>query len=124
MQERLIDVLNDKNNVLHVFPVQIEGDDASLKEVDFEQEALKAAIAAEIVPPSEKKTLKARPHVSRGGPLMPYGDALQTKKEQEMRLEACIRERAYFLWQEAGGPDNQADGFWHRACEIQHTSTD
>jgi hypothetical protein len=123
MQERLIDVLNDKNNVLHVFPVQIEEAGTSLKEADFEQEALKAAVAAEIVPASEKKTLKARPHVSRGGPLMPYGDALQTKQEHEMRLEARIRERAYFLWQEAGCPDDQADGFWHRACEIQHGST-
>ena len=122
MQERLIDVLNDKNNVLHVFPVQVEANDAPLKEADLEQEALKAAVAAEIVPPSEKKKLKARPHVSRGGPLMPYGDALQIKKEQQMRLEERIRERAYFLWQEAGCPDNQADEFWHRACEIQHAS--
>jgi hypothetical protein len=122
VQERLVDVLNDKNNVLHVFPVQIEAPDAPLKEADFEQEALKAAAAAEIVPDPEKKKLKARLHVGRGGPLMPYGDALQRKKEQEMRLEACIRERAYFLWQEAGCPDNQAEGFWQRACEIQHAS--
>ena len=122
MQERLVDVLNDKNNVLHVFPVQIEADNVPL--ADLEQKALEAATATEIVPESEKKKLKARPHVSRGGPLMPYGDALQIKKEQQMRLEERIRERAYFLWQEAGCPDNQADGFWRRACEIQHASTD
>jgi hypothetical protein len=118
MPELLIDVLNDKNNVLHVFPVQIDHD-APAKEGDFEQEALKAAVAAEIVPPAEAPTLKARPHVSRGGQLMPYGDALQTKTEQKMRLEDQIREHAYFLWQEAGCPDNQADEFWHRASEIQ-----
>jgi hypothetical protein len=99
MPELLIDVLNDKNNVLHVFPVQIDHD-APAKEGDFEQEALKAAVAAEIVPPAEAPTLKARPHVSRGGQLMPYGDALQTKTEQKMRLEDQIREHAYFLWQE------------------------
>ena len=118
MPDLLIDVLNGKNNVLHVFPVQID-DDAAAKEVDFEQEALKAAVAAEIVPPAEAPTPKARPHVSRGGQLMPYGDALQTKTEQKMRLEDQIREHAYFLWQEAGCPDNQADEFWHRASEIQ-----
>ena len=55
---------------------------------------------------------------------MPYGDALQTKTEQKMRLEGQIRERAYFLWQKAGCPDNEADGFWQRACEIQCASTD
>jgi hypothetical protein len=124
MPERLVDVLNDKNNVLHVFPVQIEADDAPLKETVFEQEAVKAAVAAEIVPPTEAPNLKARPHVSRGGPLMPYGDALQTKQEQKMRLEGQIRERAYFLWQEAGCPDDQADEFWHRAGEIQGVSLD
>jgi hypothetical protein len=124
MPERLIDVLNDKNNVLHVFPVQIEDQNAPVEEARFEQEALKAAAAAEIVPESELTKLKARPHVSRGGPLMPYGDALQTKAEQTMRLEGRIRERAYFLWQEAGCPDNQADGFWHRACEIECASID
>ena len=122
MQERLVDVLNDKNNVLHVFPVQIEAPDAPLKEADLERKALEAAVASEIVPKSEKKKLKARLHVGRGGPLMPYGDALQTKNEQQMRFEERIRERAYFLWQEAGCPDNQADGFWQHACEIQCAS--
>lgn len=122
MQERLIDVLNDKNNVLHVFPVKIDADHASPKDSDFEHEALKAAAAADLVPESQKGSLKARPHVSRGGPLMPYGDALQTKSEQQMRREERIRECAYFLWQEAGCPDNQADAFWQRACEIQHAS--
>jgi Protein of unknown function (DUF2934) len=33
-----------------------------------------------------------------------------------------IRERAYYLWQEAGCPDNHADGFWQRAYEIQGES--
>ena len=121
MQERLIDVLNDKNNVLHVFPVQIEADNAP--PAALEQKALEAAAAAEIIPESEKKKLKARLHVGRGGPLMPYGDALQIKNEQQTRHEERIRERAYFLWQEAGCPDNHTDGFWHRACEIQSAST-
>jgi hypothetical protein len=124
MPEHLVDVLNGRNNILHVFPVQIEDQDAPVEEARLEQEALKAAAAADIVPESEKPKLKARPHVSRGGPLMPYGDALQTKAEQKMRLEGQIRERAYFLWQEAGCPDKQADGFWHRAHEIECALSD
>jgi hypothetical protein len=124
MPERLVDVLNDKNNVLHVFPVQIEADDVPVKDTDLEQEAIKAAVAAEIVAPAEVPKLKARPHVSRGGRLMPYGDAVQTKNEQKIRLEQRIRERAYFLWQKAGYPDNQADELWHRASEIQGLSSD
>ena len=124
MQERLVDILNDKNNVLHVFPVQIEADVTALREADFEQKALEAAAAAEIVPHHEEEKLKARLHVSRGGPLMPYGDSLQTKTEHKIRLEEQIRERAYFLWREAGCPDNQTDGIWQHACEIQCASTD
>ena len=123
MQERLVDVLNEKNNVLHVFPVRIEADDAALDEADFEQKALEAAAAAEIVPCHEENKLKARLHVSRGGPLRPYGDTLQTKHEQKMRIEERIRERAYFLWQEAGCPDNQGEWFWQHACEIQQRAS-
>jgi hypothetical protein len=124
MEERLVDVLNDKNNVLHVFPVKIESAVAPPREADFEQEAVRAAIAAEIVPPTEVKKLKTRLHVSRGGQLAPYGDALQTQNEQRMRLEQRIRECAYFLWQEAGCPDNRADEFWECARAIRCASTD
>jgi hypothetical protein len=41
-----------------------------------------------------------------------------------MRFEQRVRERAYFLWQDAGGADYQADEFWFRACEIKHASMD
>jgi hypothetical protein len=40
------------------------------------------------------------------------------------KRERTFRERAYLLGQEAGCPDNQADGFRHRACEIERKSTD
>ena len=53
MEERLVDVLNDKNNVLHVFPVTVETRDTPPKDVAFEQEALKAAVAEEIVPETD-----------------------------------------------------------------------
>jgi Protein of unknown function (DUF2934) len=40
-----------------------------------------------------------------------------TKQEFEQR----IRERAYFLWQQDGCPDGQADQHWERASEIEAT---
>jgi hypothetical protein len=117
MQERLVDVLNDKNTVLHVFPVQVETD--NVKEDDIKQKALEAAKEVDIVPDSEKDKLKARPHVSRGGQLMPYGDNLLIKQEKQQRHEQRVRDRAYYLWQEAGCPGDQGDEFWHRACAIE-----
>ncbi len=124
MEERLVDVLNDKNNVLHVFPITVEKPDAPLTDADFEQEALKVAIAAEIVPETDASKLRARLHVCRGGQLAPFGDALQIKHEQKMRFEQRIRDRAYFLWQDAGCAERQADEFWYRACDIEHASMD
>jgi hypothetical protein len=120
MEERLIDVLNDKNNLLHVFPVAVEKPKAATTDADFEQAALKAAEKAGMAPKTGSKKLRARPHVSRGGQLAPFGDAIQTKHEQQMRTEQRIRDRAYFLWQDAGCPENRADEYWHRACEFEH----
>lgn len=34
-------------------------------------------------------------------------------------LEKKIRERAYLLWLDAGQPEGDADGFWHRAREMR-----
>jgi hypothetical protein len=122
MEERLVDVLNEKNNLLHVFPVKMDARAAPPRDADFEQKAIKAAVASEIVPPSDAGKLKARPHISRGGPVAPYGDALQTKHEQYIRLQQRIRDRGYFLWREDGCPDGRADEYWYRACEIEGAS--
>jgi hypothetical protein len=91
-------------------------------ESDFEQAALKAAIAAEKVPENDAKKLRTRRHVSRSGQLAPFGDALQIKHEQRMRFEQRVRERAYFLWQDAGRADDPADEYWYRACEIERST--
>jgi hypothetical protein len=34
-------------------------------------------------------------------------------------LEQRIRERAFFLWQEAGCPEGRAEEFWYRAREME-----
>ncbi len=113
MKECLVDVLNVRNTVIHVFPIAVEDEEGSLKAVDPEHEAVELARRMELVPEAEADGLHARPHVSRSGQLMPYADALETKIEQ------YARERAYFLWQQEGCPENRAEEHWHRACDIE-----
>lgn len=37
----------------------------------------------------------------------------------EQDLEQRVRKHAYFLWQQEGCPDGQADRHWRRACELE-----
>ena len=117
MKECLVDVLNDRGTVLHVFPIAVEDQNGAPKAVDPEQEALRLAALVQLVP--EAEALRARPHVSRGGPLTPYGDALELKLQKLDRTEQRIRQRAYLLWQQEGCPENRADEHWRRACELE-----
>lgn len=119
MRECLVEVLNVRDTVLHVFPIAVEEQDGSPRPVDVEQEAVRLACHLHLVPDAEAEGLHARPHVSRGGPLAPYADVLETRRQVQERAEQRIRERAYFLWQEKGCPENQAEECWHRACELE-----
>ncbi len=119
MKDCLVDVSNARGTVLHVFPITAEGQDGQRKVEDPEREALKLAAEMQLVPETEIDALQARPHVDRGGPLAPYGDALETKRQQTERIEQRTRERAYFLWQLAGCPESQADEYWHQASEFE-----
>ena len=74
MRNCLVDVLNVRDTVLHLFPIALENHDGTPRAVDAEQEALKLAAPMQLVP--ETDLLHARPHVSRGGQLTPYGDPL------------------------------------------------
>lgn len=113
MKNSLVDVLNDRGTVLHVFPIAVEDENGAPKAVDPVREALRLAAIMQIVP--EAEAVHARPHVSRGGPLMPYSDVLETRLQRLDRIERRIRERAYFLWQQEGCPENRADEHWRRA---------
>ncbi len=113
MNERLIDVLNAHDRVLHVFPIAVEDQANAEQEAKCKQEALKAATHLQLVPEAEMGSLHARMHVSRGGQLTPFSDVLQIRAEQRLRT------RAYFLWQLEGFPENRADENWHQACEIE-----
>jgi len=39
--------------------------------------------------------------------------------DSQKDMEQRIRERAYFLWQEDGCPDDHADRYWERACKLE-----
>ncbi len=122
MKECLVDVLNARGTLLHVFPVAVENQDGTAKAVDPEHEALRLAALVRLVPETEAETLQARTHVSRGGPLTPYSDVLETRLQEMRRAEQRIRERAYFLWQQEGCPGNRAEEHWHWARETESSS--
>ena len=113
MKECLVDVLNARDTVLHVFPIAVEDETVA------PQVALKFAADLRLVPEEEKGGLHARMHVSRGGQLTPFGDPLVPKYQSEERTEQEVRTYAYFLWQAAGCPDNQAEEYWHKACAVE-----
>jgi hypothetical protein len=118
MPERLVDVVNELGTVLHTFPVVAEVSDATSDDEHLEK-ALALAAHAQLVPADDVGTLKAKVHVSRGGPLLPYGDDRHILEGTRQGLDKVVRERAYFLWQNGGYPHGQAEEHWYRALE-QH----
>lgn len=119
MKDCLVDVLNARGTLLHVFPIAVENQEGSSMAVDPEREALRLAALMQLVPETEAATLHTRPHVGRGGPLTPYSDVLETRLQMLERAERRIRERAYFLWQEEGCSENRADEHWHAARQLE-----
>jgi hypothetical protein len=112
MPERLVDVEKQGANVLHTFPVTISSPN---DEEAFKRKALEAAGHAKLVPNEELESLNAKMHVSRGGQLTQYGDPHGVLAETKEGLDQFVRDRAYFLWEQAGRPDGRADDFWHQA---------
>lgn len=119
MKECLVDVLNSRNTVLHVFAIPVEDQDGTPKIVDTEQEALKLAASTHLVSEEEVKHLHVRPHVERGGQLTPYGDVLEDQRRNLEKMQQRIREHAYFLWEREGRMEHRADEYWHRASKLE-----
>jgi len=117
MTERLVDVLSIGKNVIHTFPITIEGSETS--DAQFEKKALEAAAYEKLVPDAELGSLTARMHVSRSGPLEPYGDDRHVLAQTKESLNRIVRDRAYLLWEQEGRPEDRADEHWQRAQE-QH----
>jgi Protein of unknown function (DUF2934) len=115
MPERLVDVKKKNVGVLHTFPVTVSNPPAATEEEVFKQKALEAAAHAKLVPNEELERLDANMHISRSGPLEPYGDPLGVLAETKEGLDQFVRENAYFAWELAGRPDGRADEFWHEA---------
>jgi hypothetical protein len=119
MSERLIDVLDEYGLARHTFPVTLGGAEASATNESYEAKALEAAAHSELASDEELRKFTAKCHSSRSGPLQPYGDELSSSSETKLGLEQAVRERAYFLWIEAGRPVGQDGDCWRRALE-QH----
>jgi hypothetical protein len=115
MVERLVDVSNSSGRTIHTYPVTLGEGDVAASDRDFEAKALEAAAHGRLVPDADLGGLTAEMHVSRGGPMEPYGDKTCVDSETKLGLEQAVRERAYFLWEQDGCPDGRADEYWYRA---------
>jgi Protein of unknown function (DUF2934) len=113
MAERLVDVQRQGAQLLHTFPVTINA--PPTEEEPYRQKALEAAANAKLVPNEELETLNARIHAGRGGQLTPFGDPLGVLAETKGGLDQFVRDRAYYLWEQAGRPEDRGDDFWHQA---------
>jgi hypothetical protein len=117
MAERLVDVLDSSKTIIHTFPIMIEGSETS--DAQYEKKALAAAAYEKLVPDAELHGLTARMHISRSGPLEPFGDDRHVLAQTKESLDHIVRNRAYLLWEQEGRPHDRADDHWQRAQE-QH----
>jgi hypothetical protein len=119
MAERLVDVLGSNGMVIHTYPITLDKSGGDVSDAEYQAKALEAAAHGQLVPDAELGSLTARMHLSRGGPMQPYGDEISTTSETKLGLEQTVRERAYFLWEQEGRSEGRADEYWHRALD-QH----
>ena len=117
MAERLVDVLDSGKNVIHTFPITIEGSETS--DAQYEKKALEAAAYEKLVPNNQLNGLTARMHISRRGPLEPYGDDRDVLAQTKESLDQIVRERAYLLWEQEGRPEERADEALDRTREFE-----
>jgi hypothetical protein len=117
MPERLVDVMDARKIVIHTFPITIEGSEIS--DAQYEKKALEAAAYEKLVSDTQLHSLTARMHISRRGPLEPFGDDRDVLAQTKMSLDQIVRDRAYLLWEQEGRPEGRADEYWHRAQKLR-----
>jgi Protein of unknown function (DUF2934) len=115
MPNRLVDVANKNDRILHTFPIAVGGTDIAPADTVYEAKALSAAGHAQLVPDAELEDLNAKMHIDRRGPLASYGDDRHILTETKAGLDQVVRERAYLRWQQDGCPDGNAETYWHQA---------
>ena len=118
MTERLVDVIDPLESVLHTYAITIEPPFKPEHDADYEEKALAEANHDLLVADAEQDGLTARMHVSRGGCLQPFGHALAANQKR-VSFQQKVREGAYSLWQGSGCPDDMAAIHWHAAHEQQ-----
>jgi hypothetical protein len=64
-------------------------------DAEYEEKALKSAAHAQLSPDADLKNLTTRMHVSRGGPLEPFGNELDVSSQTKQGLDQMVRARAY-----------------------------
>jgi hypothetical protein len=117
MIERLVDIIDKHGTVIHTYPVTLQF--LAAKDTDYEKKALEAAAHGQLVTDDEIGKLTARIHISRNGPLQPFGDDVASSSETHEGLKQQIREQAYFLWEQDGCPEGRSEEYWARARD-QH----
>ena len=60
-------------------------------DAEYEEKALKSAAHAQLSPDADLKNLTTRMHVSRGGPLEPFGNELDVSSETKQGLDQRTR---------------------------------
>jgi hypothetical protein len=110
--EHLVDIRNDRQTVIHTYPISVSSDNIPVTEDQIKDKAIKAAKFSRLVPGDEAGTLTAEMHVSRSGQLQPYGNKLPNSAETIDAIKSDISDRAYFLWQNNGSQEEKADYYW------------
>lgn len=118
MAERLVEVLDKNGTVIHIYPITLAELDAA-DDGKYKAKALEAAANGQLVPDADLKSLTARIHFGRGGPLAPYDETLAGDSQTKVGLGQAVREHAYVLWEQDGRPEGRTEEYWHRALD-QH----
>ena len=99
MPERLVDVLNSNNAVLHTFPITLGESGIAPQDADYEGKASRAAAHAHLVPDAKLNSLTTQMHVGRGGALLRMAMISISMSQTKLGLDQIVRERAYLLWE-------------------------
>ena len=106
MPERLVDVERKGAEVLHTFPVTVSrpaDDEEPSSRRRWRRQAMRSWSRTRTDESDRQDACQPRRSTD------PYGDPLGVLAETKAGLDQFVRERAYFLWEQAGRPEGRAD---------------